>query len=174
MSFGYRCCSTALHFCPFQNYSKCYAVQHFLVDTLLGTFPFSLQGKSLSVSELLLGFFHYESQWWGTSRYKSKCTAPWKTEPWKGEVKQQIRGTLSTITPMKSNYTTKAASTMLIHRFNNNKKNMHTYKDILVRSTTLKFNPSPHIKLNLWQWTSISPSWLKPSIHYFYSIHSNI
>lgn len=31
---------------------------------------------------------------------------------------------------------------------------MHAYVDILVKSTTLKFNPPPHIKLNLWQWIS--------------------
>lgn len=31
---------------------------------------------------------------------------------------------------------------------------MHAYIDILVKSTTLKFNPSPHIKLNFWQWIS--------------------
>lgn len=67
----------------------------------------------------------------------------------KREVKQQIRGTLSTITPMKTNYSTKIASAMLIHRFNQKKKKMHAYVDILVKSTTLKFTPSPRIKLSL-------------------------
>lgn len=37
---------------------------------------------------------------------------------------------------------------------------MYTYIDILVQSTALKFNTSPHIKLKLWQWISEASSML--------------